>query len=75
MTEEHVMDVRWSGEQDMAHALKEAAEKQGHDVTMETVNGRSSLCISVTDHDLQSLRDRVDALLVVLGDVEEQHNG
>lgn len=75
MTEEHVMDVRWSGEYDMAQALKEAAEEQGHDVAMETVNGRSSLCISVTDHDLQSLRDRVDALLVVLGDVEEQHNG
>ena len=75
MTEEHVMDVRWSGEQDMALALKEAAEKQGHDVTMETLNGQASLCISVTDHDLQSLRDRVDALLVVLGDVEEHHNG
>ncbi|MBL6733122.1 MAG: hypothetical protein ISP84_01100 [Candidatus Poseidonia sp.] len=75
MTEEHVMDVRWSGEHDMAHALKEAAEEQGHDVTMETLNGQASLRISVTDHDLQSLRDRVDALLVVLGDVEEHHNG
>lgn len=75
MTEEHVMDVRWSGDGVVAEALKAAAEALAHEATLQTDEGVTSLHITVTDSDLQSLRDRVDALLVALGDVEDRHNG
>ena len=37
--------------------------------------GVRKLFVEVMDSDLQSLRDRVDALLVAFSALEEQHNG
>jgi hypothetical protein len=39
------------------------------------VAGEVALTVEVVDHDLQALRDRVDALLVAFSALEEQHNG
>ena len=75
MGEEHVMDVRWTGDEAVATALKQAAEAHAGEASMERSEGYAVLHVSMKDSDLQRLRDRVDALLVALGDVEEAVNG
>jgi hypothetical protein len=71
MTEVHALEVRWSGPLATVDVLKAAAEGHGAEVTVETASNQATLRISITDDDLQSLRDRVDALLVVLSAAEE----
>ena len=75
MTEEHVMDVRWSGDHAIALALKDGAAAHECTVEVEQTPEATTVFISVSDADLQRLRDRVDALLVDLSDVEERMNG
>lgn len=75
MTEEHVMDVRWSGDHAIAMALKEAASAHECAVEVEQTEEATTVLMAVSDSDLQRLRDRVDALLVDLSEVEEQMNG
>lgn len=75
MAEEHTMEVRWSGDVSLGNAMADAARERGFPVEMETLDGRAVLAINVVDHDLQSLRDRVDELLVVLSALEEAHQG
>ena len=75
MTEEHVMDVRWSGDHAIALALKDGAAAHECTVEVEQTAEATTVFISVSDADLQQLRDRVDALLVDLCEVEEQMNG
>ena len=74
MTEEHVMDVRWSGDHDVAMALKAAATPHGCSVEVEQDGHATTVIMTLRDADLQQLRDRVDALLVDLSDVEENQN-
>ncbi len=69
------MEVRWSGDVSLGNAMADAARERGFPVEMETLDGRAVLAINVVDHDLQSLRDRVDELLVVLSALEEAHQG
>lgn len=73
MTEEHVMEVRWSGETALAERMASAIVEHGHEPKIDTSNGVSSLKLVLYDDDLQSLRDRVDALLVVLSAIEDAH--
>ena len=75
MTEEHVMDVRWSGDHAIALALKDGAAAHECTVEVEQTPEATTVFISVSDADLQRLRDRVDALLVDLSDIEERMNG
>ena len=75
MAEEHTMEVRWSGDVSLGNAMADAARERGFPVEMETLDGRAVLAINVVDRDLQSLRDRVDELLVVLSALEEAHQG
>ena len=75
MTEEHVMEVRWSGSAVLGAAMAEAAEKQGHEPLLSTEGPEVSLTVKVSDNDLQTLRDRVDELLVAFSTLEEAHNG
>ena len=75
MTEEHVMDVRWSGDHDIAMALKETAASHGCTVEIEQTDEATTVLVVMSDSDLQRLRDRVDALLVDLSEVEERMNG
>ena len=73
MTEEHVMEVKWSGEAALAERMVSAIVEHGHEPQIDTSNGVSSLKLVLHDDDLQSLRDRVDALLVVLSAIEDAH--
>lgn len=69
------MEVRWSGDVSLGNAMADAARERGYPAEMETLDGRAVLAINVVDRDLQSLRDRVDELLVVLSALEEAHQG
>ena len=69
------MEVRWSGDVSLGNAMADAARERGFPAEMETSDGRAVLAINVVDRDLQSLRDRVDELLVVLSALEEAHQG
>ena len=75
MTEQHVMEVRWSGSEALGTAMAEAAQQQGHEPLLEAEGTEATLTVSVTDTDLQTLRDRVDELLVAFSTLEEAHNG
>ena len=75
MTEEHVMDVQWSGDHAIALALKDGAAAHECTVEVEQTPEATTVFISVSDADLQRLRDRVDALLVDLSEIEERMNG
>ncbi|MGB1587754.1 MAG: hypothetical protein ACPHJD_02935 [Poseidonia sp.] len=75
MGEEHVMEVRWTGDAAVAAALKQAAEAHDGVASVDESGDHAVLHVSMKDSDLQRLRDRVDALLVALGDVEEAVNG
>jgi len=75
MTEEHVMEVRWSGSKVLGEAMAEAARAQGYKPVLEDEGGEATLMVKVVDNDLQTLRDRVDELLVAFSTLEEAHNG
>ncbi len=75
MAEQHRMEVRWSGANEVVTMLVEVAQRHGCETTVEQDGDNASLCASLIDTDLQTLRDRVDALLVDFADVEEHHNG
>jgi len=75
MTEEHVMEVRWSGSRSLGTAMAEAARAQGYEPVLEAEGAESTLTVNVADNDLQSLRDRVDELLVAFSTLEEAHHG
>ena len=75
MTEQHEMEVRWSGDSALGEAMVAAAKLQGVETTLLTTGAEVELLVKIVDHDLQALRDRVDHLLVTLGALEEAHNG
>jgi hypothetical protein len=55
--------------------MAEAAKLQGYEPTLSPAEDGVSLSVSVSDNDLQALRDRVDELLVAFSALEEEHNG
>jgi len=73
MTEEHVMEVKWSGEAVLAERMASAIVEHGHKPEIDACDGVTNLRLVLSDNDLQSLRDRVDALLVVLSAIEDAH--
>lgn len=75
MTEQHEMEVRWSGDSALGEAMVAAAKEQGFEAVLQAVDAGVELLVKVVDHDLQALRDRVDHLLVTLSALEEVHNG
>lgn len=75
MTEQHEMEVRWSGDSTLGEAMVAAAKLQGVEATLLTTDAEVELIVKIVDHDLQALRDRVDHLLVTLSALEEAHNG
>ena len=74
MSEAHTMTVRWTGDGVLAEAMAAAASEQGHAPFLFPEEGGTKLFVEVMDSDLQSLRDRVDALLVLLAPLKS-HNG
>lgn len=75
MTESHEMEVRWSGTMSIARELEALAKTHGCAVRFEENDAEATITVSLSEGDLQLLRDRVDALLVAFGEVEEHHNG
>ena len=75
MTEQHEMEVRWSGDSGLGEVMVAAAKEQGFEVRLLAADAEVELLVKVVDHDLQALRDRVDHLLVTLSALEEAHNG
>ncbi len=71
MAERHVMDLRWTGSLAMAEAFLAHAREAGHDGTVSGEGAEATLHLSVEGADLQTLRDEVDALLVVLSALED----
>ena len=75
MTELHEMEVRWSGEAALGEAMVAAVKEQGHEPVLQPSGSEVELIVNIVDTDLQTLRDRVDELLVALSALEEAHNG
>jgi len=75
MTEQHEMEVRWSGDSALGEAMVAAAKQQGVEATLLATDAEVELLVKIVDRDLQALRDRVDQLLVTLSALEEAHNG
>ena len=75
MTECHEMEVRWSGPMVVTRELEAIAKTHGCGVRLEENGAEATITVTLSEGDLQLLRDRVDALLVAFGEVEEQHNG
>ena len=75
MTEQHEMEVLWSGDSALGEAMVAAAKEQGGEAVLQAVDAGVELLVKVVDHDLQALRDRVDDLLVTFSALEEAHNG
>ena len=75
MTEQHEMEVRWSGDSGLGEVMVAAAKEQGFEARLLAADAGVELLVKVVDHDLQALRDRVDHLLVTLSALEEAHNG
>ena len=53
--------------------MASAIVEHGHEPQIDTSDGVTNLRLVLYDNDLQSLRDRVDALLVVLSAIEDAH--
>ena len=75
MAEEHAMEVRWSGDAVLGNLMAEAARERGFPTDVEATNGTVVIVVKVNDSDLQSMRDRVDELLVAFSALEEAHEG
>lgn len=75
MTEQHVMEVRWSGAEALGSAMAEVAKQHGLQPLLELSGKETTLTVKVDSSDLQALRDRVDELLVAFSILEESHNG
>ena len=69
------MEVRWSGSKVLGEAMAEAAQAQGYEPVLEAKGAEATLTVTVAANDLQTLRDRVDELLVAFSTLEEAHNG
>ena len=55
--------------------MAEAAQAQGYEPVLEAEGAEATLTVKVADNDLQTLRDRVDELLVAFSTLEEANNG
>ena len=75
MPEQHEMKVQWSGNSALGEALIAGAKEHGHEPTLQASEADIKFVITIVDEDLQSLRDRVNQLLVTLSALEEAHNG
>ncbi len=74
MAEMHTMTVQWSGEEALAEAMAAVAANHGHAPSVAQENQVATLTVEVVEGDLQTLRDRVDALLVAFSTLEEEHS-
>ncbi|MAU74556.1 MAG: hypothetical protein ACJZ5B_08205 [Candidatus Poseidoniaceae archaeon] len=71
MVESYQATIEWSGSASLATTFLAAASRPGCSAKMTEDGNKAKLVIIVEDSSIQSLRDRVDDLLVALSDIEE----
>ena len=71
MVESYQATIEWSGPVSLATTFLAAASRPGCSAKMTEDGAQATLVIIVEDSSIQSLRDRVDDLLVALSDIEE----
>ena len=73
MVESYTATIQWSGDAVLGTVLLAAASRPGCSAKLTEGDGVVELEIVVQDSSIQSLRDRVDELMVALADIEESH--
>ena len=71
MGESYTATIQWSGDGVLGTILLAAASRPGCSAKLTESDGFAELKIVVEDSSIQSLRDRVDELMVALSDIEE----
>ena len=71
MVESYTATIQWSGDAALGTELLAAASRPGCSAKLTESDGVAKLKIVVEDSSIQSLRDRVDELMVALSDIEE----
>ena len=71
MVESYQATIEWSGSVSLATTFLAAASRPRCSAKMTEDGNKAKLVIIVEDSSIQSLRDRVDDLLVALSDIEE----
>ena len=73
MVESYTATIQWSGDAVLGTVLLAAASRPGCSAKLTESDGVVELEIVVQDSSIQSLRGRVDELMVALADIEESH--
>jgi hypothetical protein len=71
MAEMHHATIEWQGDVALATTFLAAATRPNCKATMSEENGVAKLEITVSNPDLQTMRDIVDELLITLSDIED----
>jgi hypothetical protein len=71
MGEMHHATIEWQGDIALATTFLAAASRPNCKATMSEENGVAKLEITVSNPDLQTMRDIVDELLITLSDIED----
>jgi hypothetical protein len=71
MGEMHHATIEWQGDVSLATTFLAAASRPNCKATMSEENGVAKLEITVSNPDLQTMRDIVDELLITLSDIED----
>ena len=73
MVESYRATIEWAGDTVLGTILLAAASKPGCSANLTEDGNESKLVIIVEDGSIQSLRDKVDELMIALSDIEENH--
>ena len=73
MVESYRATIEWTGDTILGTILLAAASRPGCSANLTEDGDESKLVIIVEDGSIQSLRDKVDELMIALSDIEENH--
>ena len=71
MVESYQATIEWTGSPKLGTILLAAASRPGCSANLIETESGTNLVITVQDNSIQSLRDRVDELMIALADIEE----
>ena len=73
MVESYRATIEWVGKATLGTILLAAASRPGCSANLTQTGDETKLVIIVQDDSIQSLRDRVDDLMIALSDIEENN--
>ena len=73
MVESYRATIEWVGKATLGTILLAAASRPGCSANLTETGDQTKLVIIVQDDSIQSLRDRVDELMIALSDIEENN--